>query len=64
MGVESIEYKETAKGKKKKNNDNKIKGRKLLKLVEQMLLPLLDMALQIERGLNNIPNMRKVKIGD
>ena len=62
MGVESIEYKETAKG--KKNNDNKIKGRKLLKLVEQMLLPLLDMALQIERGLNNIPNMRKVKIGD
>lgn len=63
MGVESIEYKETAKG-KKKNNDNKIKGRKLLKLVEQMLLPLLDMALQIERGLNNIPNMRKVKIGD
>lgn len=63
MGVESIEYKETAKG-EKKNNDNKIKGRKLLKLVEQMLLPLLDMALQIERGLNNIPNMRKVKIGD
>ena len=59
MGVESI----LSKGKEKEKN-NKMKRRPLKRMEQMLLLLLLDMVLQIERGMNNISYIRKVKIGD